>query len=313
MIIGIAAGVVGASVVAAVAGVVQVMFAAAAALNVWLLPVVWAIGAGIGALVGLLRPVRALAEAARVDRQRGAKERLATAVELARSDRADQPVAEACYRQAVAAVGTVRALDGEIVGAGRPWLAAAGLAALLAATVSALAYEITRPALASLSRPRREALAGAFRDQAAAVGADEVRRAMANAAIYIDAGDERAFQEAIAELRRRGFRPAELTPEAVRAAGALWRSGQAGATGPDQAPTPAVGDSDEGTGPWTRVYHPAYAADGGDDEPTAAAEATETSFEEAWSAARLRAAEALRRGDVPAEHRETIRRYFSAD
>ena len=313
MFVGIAAGVVGVSALAAVAGIAQMAFPAGATFSAWLLPVAWAIGAAIGAAVGFLWPVQTLAEAARIDRQRGAKERLATAVELARSDRADEPVARACYRQAVAAVGPVRALDGEIIAASRRWLAGAALAALLAVTINALAYEITRPALAALTGAQREALAGAFRDQVAVVGADEVRRALADAAIYIEADDEGAFQEAIVELRRRGFRPVELTPEAVRAAGMLMRSEQVTSSDPGSTPTPADGNADDRAGPWTNVYHPAYTPEGGSDEPGAPGEAVATSFEEAWSAARLRAGKALRRGDVPAEYREIVRRYFATE
>ncbi|MHC4986047.1 MAG: hypothetical protein ACYTFO_07820, partial [Planctomycetota bacterium] len=240
-IIGAAAGVAGVSVLAAAAGIGWILSPLSDLPSGWTLPSIWAAGAAIGALVGMLRPVGVLAEEARIDRQRHSKDRLATAVELARSDRADQPAAEACYRQAAQAVGPVRAMDGDTLRAGRSWLAAAGLAALLSVSVHVFAYEITRPALASLNASQREALAGALQEQAAVIGAEELRRALADAAIHIEADNERAFQEAIAELRRQGFRPAELTPEAVRAAGVLMRSEQAGVTDPDRPPTPAVG------------------------------------------------------------------------
>ena len=311
-VIAAAAAVAGVSLLTVAAGGMRIVLSGAAWPSVWLLPAAWVAAAGIGAATGMLWPIRVLAEAARIDRQRLTKDRLATAVELARSRDSGPPAAEVCYRQAVDAVGSVGVLDGARSRAGRSWLVAAALAVVLSATIWALAIELRRPMLASLDGDEQAALAGAFRDQAAAVGADELRRALADAAGVIETGDEQAFQDALAELRRQGFRPAELTPEAVRAAGALMQSDQA--AGPaDATPTPPAEEAaDEATG-WTRVYHPAYTADGEVDASASAEETTDAPFEATWSAARLRAGESLRRGDIPAEYRQIVRRYFSAD
>ena len=270
-----------------------------------------ACGYSVFALFGRYRLARAAAE---VDRRRDLKERFATAVELAKSDRAEAPVARACYTHALAALGG-RPLAGlGLWRSMRVWIVVALLAAGFAGAMDALAWQSYEGRLAALSADEREQLAGAFRREAALIGGDEVKQALNDAAAAVIQVDEEALEAILDDLRKHGFIPVELTPEAVRLAAFL--------AGPDlaakiQAYREATSESSDGpefdpAGRWTNVFHPDYRPtevsdrEGSGFVPTA-------SFEEMWPLAQLRAADALASGEIPAEYRPIVRDYFAAE
>jgi len=316
----LARGVAGLAVGAAVGGAVAAGALGAALLGwttaeVWpAMAAVWAGCAIVGAAAGLARRCSPAEAALHVDLTRGLKQRFATAIELARPPRADEPVARTCFAQALAVLGD-RPLGGVSFWrrAHRP-LAAAALAAILAAALGMLLAE--RRPLGRMSAPRREALARAFDRQASAVGAAEIRDALRAASAAVERVDDEHLAQLLDDLREQGFEPVELTPEAVRTAAALLPPGPSAAPGEPTAgePTkPTVADGPaEGIDRWVRIYDPAYrsaAGSGPDDERPPA----EASYEQAWSAARLRAAQSLRQGRIPSRYRTIVRRYFSVD
>ena len=283
--------------------------------DIWpIIAAVWAGCAVVGAAAGLARRCSPAEAALHVDLARGLKQRFATAVELAPPPRADEPAARTCFAQALAALGH-RPLAGVRVWrrAHRP-LAAAALAAILAAALGMLLAE--RRPLGRMSAPRREALARAFDRQASVVGAAEIRDALQAASAAVERVDDEHLAQLLDDLREQGFEPVDLTPEAVRAAAALLPPGPSAAPGeptPGDQTKPTVADGPaEGIDRWVRIYDPAdrsAAGNGSEDELPPA----EASYDQAWSAARLRAAQSLRQGRIPSRYRAIVRRYFSAD
>lgn len=267
----------------------------------------WALACGMGAL---FVPCSAVRAAARIDRQRGLKERFATAVELAQSGRADSPAAEVVYTQATATVGRLRAVDSRVIrSVGR---AAAGWALSMLLALSMCLVCVVPEGRARLSPDQRREAAAVLRSQAAAATDEELARKFEQAAGAVIELDDETFDRVMDELREAGFRPIELTSDALRAAGALMPEdagdGDATADGGQANTQPGQPDIDEGS--WARVYHPDYDAAGtaeGDGPP----QAREADYAEVWPAAKLRATDALSSGKVPAEYRRIVQRYFS--
>jgi len=165
---------------------------------------------------------------------------------------------------------------------------------------------------AGLSPDQRREVAAVLRNQAATVD-EELARKFEQAAGAVVALDDDEFDRLMDELREAGFRPVELTPEALRAAGMLRteRAPDNDATGDNGSASVEPGQPDIDDGSWMRVYHPDYdpaaTGEGGDGPPPA----SEADYTEVWSAAKLRASESLTSGKVPAEYRRIVQRYFS--
>jgi len=268
---------------------------------------VWALACAMGSL---FVPCSAIRAAARVDQQWDLKERFATAVELGWSDQADSPAAEVVYAQAAAAVGRLPVLGGGVWGGVRRAAAGWGLSVLLVAAMNAITVVPEGPA--GLSPDQRREVAAVLRNQAATVD-EELARKFEQAAGAVVALDDDEFDRLMDELREAGFRPVELTPEALRAAGMLRteRAPDNDATGDNGSASVEPGQPDIDDGSWMRVYHPDYdpaaTGEGGDGPPPA----SEADYTEVWSAAKLRASESLTSGKVPAEYRRIVQRYFS--
>ena len=265
-------------------------------------------GLAIGLVVGIMRP-RSLGEAAAfVDTGRHLRERFATAVELIVAGRDRAPAAEVCIRQATDSLGR-RPLAGVDVFSGtrRP-LAAAALMTVLLLAGAVLAWDVAGP-LAKFSPDQRTALADAFRESSSAVGAEELQQALSRAAVAVRRVDDDELAAVLAELRRQGFRPVELTPEAVRAAKALMADAATDGPGLSDGTPPPEPDNEDTIGPWLRVYDPSHSS-GETAEADVAAPPTDGNYEESWQAAQRRATAALDRGDIPFTYRQLIRNYF---
>ncbi|MHC4561658.1 MAG: hypothetical protein ACYS8X_02680 [Planctomycetota bacterium] len=276
-------------------------------------------GAMGGAMAAMVRGYSLLAAAELIDARRGLKERFATAVELASSSRREEPLARTCYAQTLSVLGDRPTAGVSLWRRSHRTTAGMVLAIMLTVAVGALAHSDGGLSPSAMSPAQRAELAAAMRDQARAVTAGELADALRRSADAIEQVDDAQFEQLAVELRDMGFRPAELTPEAIRTAAALMPETRPEGTADPPAttdPTPGVPGE---TGPaedinrWVRVYDPDYrpAEDSeasSTDSPPLAAEAP---FEETWSAAQLRATESLHRGQAPEKYREILRRYFA--
>ena len=306
-------------------GAVGLIAGAAAAVGVQIAAIVgwlgveaaWQIGglavnvallAGLG--LGYVQRVSLIEAAAFVDARRKLQERFVTAAELILAGRDQTPAGEICIAQTLSALGDRPLAGADTFGRTRRPLAGAAMMVVLLMTGAVLAWDIGAGPIEKLSTDERMALADVFDESSSAVGADELSDALARAAVVIRRVDDDELAEVLADLRRQGFRPVELTPEAVRAANALMA-----ATSPDAGGTSAgAGEpdagSEEGMGPWVRVYDPAYRPDGVA-QAEGNAPAASGDYEESWQAAQLRAAAAIDRGAIPFAYRNLIRRYFA--
>jgi len=266
------------------------------------------VGLIVGVLMGFARSINVLEAAAYVDIHRKLKERFLTAVELSLAGRGETPAGKVCVAQALAQAGASPLAGMNIFRPARRPLVVAALMVALVVAGAALAWDLGAGPLAKLSADERTALADVFDESAAAVSAAELNEALARGAVAIRRADDEQLAEILAELRRQGFRPTELTPEAVRATRALLTESSDSGDSADAVTRDP--ETDEAAGPWTRVYDPDY-------RPTETAETSEDvsptfgDYEESWQAAQVRAAAALNRGDIPLAYRQLVRNYFA--
>ncbi len=266
----------------------------------WLIPAaVIPAGAAIGALVSLAGAPGPRGSAIVLDSRARLLDRLATAAELVESPSADERVVRNVCVHALRAADRARATTLPLWSRGRATAAALALAVLLSVTLIPAASAAGRRQAATvasaarrMTAAEREQLAEAIRRAAAEAGLDEQAPDVEDAAAAADEQDAERLLEALMNLRRAGVDtsalmredPAEDDPPTVAAEDA---------DAADAAPTPGEGV--------VRVYSPGAARDTDDDtEP----------FEQAWSRARLRAAEALAAGRIPQRYRPLVRRYF---
>ena len=304
------------------AGVQVVALATSAgAMWQWQAPgILLACGAIVGAVRALLAGASRLEAAAVVDSSRGLAERFATAVELAQSNRRDEPVAAECCRQALAALGDRPLAEVSFWRRTRRTAAALGLVVAGVAALAMLASVRSSPAasLAGMDGSRRQQLAAELRRGSAADGRQRVRQALAAAAVAVEIMDEDELARLLDELRAQGVALVELTPEEVRRVLALAdepATDGGEADGPPATTAAADANAGEDAGGGVTVYDPLFdasAAEAGEPtSPDAAAIGPAVRYEDAWDRARQRAMASLRAGDVPPAYRGIVRRYFA--
>jgi hypothetical protein len=283
-----------------------------------------AVGAAVGPLPALLKGVSVRQAAVWLDRQLGTKDRIATAVEKLQTDAPLTDETELIVTQAD------RSAE-----AGSPpgrayWRRTRVTAALtgLALAVSVLAGVLagppesdeftTRLALVAdrLERAQRREIATAMRNAARSADPDKARLLREAAIVMVDAEDRDRLAKLLEELRRRGYDVREDVPrqvlEALAKMGGDGDAASATGTDDDRSRTDIETDPNESDGPGRLVFSPTA----GEDNPTDANAATRAirpeplPWEQAWSRARQRAADALTGGRVPPRYRELIERYY---
>ena len=268
------------------------------------------LGLIVGLGLGYVQRVSLIEAAAFIDARRALKERFVTAVELILAERGETPSGEVCVTQALAALGDRPLMGVDVFSQTRRPLTVAALMVALMLAGAALAWDLGAGPLEKLSAGERTAVADVFDEASAAVGADELSRAFARAAVAVREADDDELADLLTDLRRQGFRPVDLTPDALRAANALMAGPAPDPTGTSDG-TGASGEADDNEmGPWVRVYDPAYRPDEITETHVESSPAFED-YEASWQAAQLRAAAALDGGDIPFAYRDLIRRYFS--
>jgi hypothetical protein len=253
-----------------------------------------------------------------MDGSLGARERLATAVELAGSPAADSPSAQTIYAQSLAVLGSPAAVNMRFWSRTPATAAALGLAVLLAVAMAVLAGGEKTGLLAQwaqgfeqLTPAQRAQLANQL-ENAARQGDDaSLREALLAAARAARENDPAAFRQFSSE--------ADAAAEAARRQLTIKIDLGLGGSGLP----PAVGSATQATGPDERttrpagggtvlVYSPLYApsgtggAAGGPDGPIA-----EAPFDAAWSAARARAERSVAAGTLPPQYRQLVRDFFA--
>ncbi len=281
--------------------------------------------AAVAAVVAMFRGVAVHEAAAWLDARADLRQRLVTAAELAERSAAT-PAALAVYAQAIEAMAKIPGRDRKLQESNPPWAAALGLSLALAALLTLVPVWGLAPqdadvlqlaqSVPTLSAAQRAQLTEAFRKAAAAAAADpNIAAQLARAAAVVEVQDAQELQKVLARLRALGYQPLDCVPASLLAAAGLApRGGQNAAT----LPSPKTGDANSGplatrAGPdgTVRVFDPAYVA-------LVRAAATQNaapsvpmpSFEDAWSAARARAASAARSGQFPPQYQQLIRDYF---
>lgn len=288
----------------------------------WQAPlIVLACGAIVGAARALLTGAGPLEAATIVDGRRHLAERFATAVELAQSDRRDEPAAAECRRQALAALGDHPLAEVSFWRRTRRTAAALGLVVAVVAALAMLASVRSSPlaSLAGMGGSRRQQLAAELRRGAAGADREHLRQALDAAAVAVEIMDDRQLARLLDELRAEGVTLVELTPEEVRRVlGLAEEPGEPDGDADGQSATTAAADAnaDENAGGGVTVYDPLFdapaEADTGDaGDPRTAATGPAVRYEDAWDRARRRAMASLRRGDVPPAYRDIVRRYFA--
>lgn len=304
-------------------------------------------GALAGAVAVAARGVTAMQAAIFHDVRLGLDERLGTAVELAGGRAGDEAFARCVYAQALAALRQARPQRQAVW---RRTRATAGALALSAALWSALAFVPTlgvvdvdesfarvRAGVDSMTPAQREDLAGTLR-RLAEQAADNPRLMAALRAAALAAEHElpQEVREQLEQARRAladasDAEAARLARELLAAMGLDATAGGAGAGATTQlarrdANQPGGPDANSATGgardgPLARrvyVYDPAYdrLADANAPPTTSPAPARAGSLRplsDAWAAARDRARGALSAGQVPADYRRLVRRFFELD
>jgi len=292
-------------------------------------------GALVAGLPVLIRGVPLRAAALVLDVRVGLGERLSTAAELVESAAADTSAAKCVYRQALEAAERARALRVPLWRRTRTTAGALGLAILLCGVLAivpapepvragpalaatgdgpsalpddggqalrAIPPEAVRRAavhrvLSEVPAAERSRMVEALRRQAEEADDAEKARALLAAAEAIEAGDAEALEASLDELARLGAEPPSAVGEALASATAdgpvprrvgVWNPEYARELAPKGA-TPRAGNGERRV---ERFVQP----------------------EDAWAAARRRAAESLRdAAAVPPEYRRLVRAFFLSD
>jgi hypothetical protein len=270
-----------------------------------------------GAAVAIVKGVSLRYAARYVDNHAFLDERLTTAVELA--DAGDRtPAAQCVYAQAGQAVRSSEVAAVRFWVRGRVTGAGAILAVLLCGSLMLLpqrrsADEQILDALAQMSPEAVRALAGEF--ARAAAEADDNAPTLTRAAKAIEQKDARSLAAILAELKRMGVKVVRVVRADVLASATAGGAEGDGAAETKPATLVSKGLSGHAGGA-VHVWDPLYdkfnpgirsttePADV-DDPPSA------VSYGDAWQAARLRAAGALRSGGIRSEYRQMVREFFS--
>ena len=278
---------------------------------------IFAVGPLACVTVTLIKGVSPLQAARYVDSRAELDERLTTAAELIASGDVSPP-AQCVYAQATAASESAEAMSVNLWVRGRVLAAGAMLAVLWCGALAMLpqgrsADEQLLAALGDMSPEAIKALAEDFARAAEAPGAEAPL--LSRAADAVERKDVRSLEAILADLRRRGVRLARIVRPDVLA--------MAAGGGSDASDTAATRPADaaqkrpnrHGGGPvhvWDPLYDKLTSNIQSSTQPigTNGSEPS-VSYTDAWSAARLRAAGALRTGSVRAEYRRMVREFFS--
>lgn len=264
-------------------------------------------GAVIGVIVAWSHRSRLEQIAARLDASFTLGDRLVTAAECIVADR-HEPSATCVVAQAARAIKSLPARPPTGVEFRRPMLAAFAALLLLAGAQYGSA-ELARPgqadrivrAVAELTPSQRVALAEALRRKAAEMPAESAR--LDRTARAIQAGDDAQLRELLEEFARRGVALRTILPENISRRAEL----------PDE-PTSTPSATQPGPEEPTDEPSPAGVslpgpADGSDQSPASPA-SRPTAGPGDWDELRSRAA-SHEPPPLPAEHRQTIERYYS--
>ncbi|NBB94692.1 MAG: hypothetical protein GVY16_03030 [Planctomycetes bacterium] len=295
---------------AAVAALVVGLVAGREAIGVWAVLALPG-GALVGALYALARGVSPAATARLLDRRCALRERLTTAVELeARGD--VTPAAQHVCRQASDAIHAVPprlALWRHTARTPATLVVVGLLVAILGVAAAARRGNSTVERLLAVldgaTQARRDAVAESFRAAAETAGPEAAER-LRRAAELVELENAEELRDVLARLEREGVQIGRAVPEDIATAAGL----DGGGARRDGGEAPAEGDLQPGERQEVRVFDPAYAATAGEASGTGDAMSPTRGFDDAWSAARARAAEQLGRGRVPAEYRGLVRRFY---
>ena len=277
--------------------------------------VLFPLGGLVGAAVAAVRGVSPRRAAGELDARCRLAEQLATATELAESPPPEGPAWLCVYERALAAVRGSGAARGRMWSRTGATPGALLLTALLCAILSFVPPfghihdgDLAEFAAAVEEMPlaRRMRLARSLR---AAAGSDpKVAEMLAGAAAAVEDRDAGRLAGLFRRLRAAGVEPMSVVPPGLARVGGSPAGARGGGPGAGTRPAVHSGGPD-----FVRVYDPRYAKVLAGSEP-GAGPATDDSvrYEDAWQAARRRAADVLDRGEVPHEYRRVIRAFFAA-
>jgi len=272
----------------------------------------WLVVVPFASWMTIFRP-RSLVEGARIlDARLGLRQQFPTAVERAIREGTPSDAEEACFTQAIDALGGATWITPvSITRTHRRRAGLLGIAILLCVVLSAwgLTHQPGRDAdtLAGMSESQRDALAAAFAEAAANADAAQLRRLLQDATIAIEVQDEEELAKLLDTLRKKGYEIVSLDVPSVRDALEL----------PDPEPTPepettpslvANSDSLPDVPAGATVFLPEEVQT--DDAPLASAN-DQVPFEDAWDRARRDAMKQLNQGDIAPEYRTLLRDYFA--
>jgi hypothetical protein len=310
---------------AALGVIVGGLLAAACQIVLWLLAQPHR-GAGImtllagllgGVAVALIKGVSVRQAARYIDNRAGLDERLTTAVELA--DAGDTSPAACCvYAQGRDAAESrdVSAISLWVRG---PVTGGAIILAVFLYAAAAMLPEYRTPGqqilhdLGDMSPEAVKALSGEFVRAAGQANADAPLLIRASKAV--GQKDARALAAILDELKRSGVELVRIVRPEVLAL-ATSGTGDGAGTATTQAADSNPDHRSAAAGGTVHVWDPMYAKFNPDRSPTTRGAGVDdpssaVTYNDAWSAARLRAAGALRTGGVPSEYRAMVRQFFS--
>ena len=283
-----------------------------------------------GAILRLVRGVSVHEAAEFLDARAGLDERLGTAVERALDD-PHGPLDEAVCAQALEILRRQRPQRRPMWRRTRATGAALLLMVLSCATLVLLgargqgpppvgSAELAR-ALQGLSPEQRARVADSFR-RAAASAEDAVAADLLRTATVVRLAGRRELERVLEKLRQAGLRPVSIVPRDLllaagidpAAGGSGDEAGRKSSGGGRSQPPPrhrGPGAADPPKSSRVAVYHP------GEDVPESATPSAGgghwVPFAGAWATARVRAADALARGEVPARYRRIVRAFFAPE
>ena len=301
----------------------------------WQILLVVPAAAAIGALARLIRGVSLHQAAAFMDVRGGLQERLTTALELAEAGGPEESMRHyACWQ-------ALRAAQASQAAQASPWrsrsqrFAAPLTLTLLACVVLALLGGDGRGTsprdlaarLAAVPRDQRQALSADLRQAAGEAGQDsQLAAELLQAADVVEVGDSDrlaallpSLQEAARSSPGRALSAVgELLAALKRAgAGVAGKADGEGPGGSQPSVKPNGGDGPRRPAPAAvNVYDPLYkpppsGPEGGEGLPATSAGAEPlVPYADAWAAARARADQALRQGQVPAQYTNLVRDFF---
>lgn len=275
------------------------------------------LAAGVRRIVGVSR----WRAGAALDRRCRLQERLATAAELAERNDASPP-AQMVYAQAAASLQSPSVRGASFRRAGGrsaaalllSLLAAAATAGVLAAREDPAQREVAEflAAMRDASSQARDAVQDAFRQAADHANDPQTAGHLDEAARLVVTRNDQDLAKLVAELRRRGIVLRAVLPEQVRRTLNLGGAdhtptGGAGGSPPENTPgrlTTAPADDT------VRVYNPQYLVGATNPAGSSLEGATYLDLPDAWAAAQARAAHVAQSGDLPADLRPIMRRFF---